>query len=107
MVKDELMIIYNVTVKVEKDLAGEWVQWMKKEHIPELMKTGLFIDYKLCRILEQDEADGVTYTTQYFCDSMEHYDTYIKEHSQKMRDKGFARFGNRFIAFRTVMEVES
>ena len=100
------MIIYNVTVKVEKGSAKEWVAWMKKEHIPELMKTGLFVDYRLCRILEQDEREGITYTAQYFCDNLEHYNTYISEHAQKMRDKGFSKFGSKFIAFRTVMEVE-
>ena len=101
------MIIYNVTVKVEHSIAKDWVKWMKEEHIPDLMKTGLFLDYRLCRLLEQDESEGVTYTAQYFCDSMEHYNTYISEHAQNMRDKGFSRFGNRFIAFRSIMQVEA
>lgn len=101
------MIIYNVTVKVQQDIAAEWLDWMKKIHMPELMKTGLFVDYRLCRLLEQDETEGPTYTAQYFCDSLEHYNTYISEHAQIMREKGFAQFGNKFIAFRTVMEVES
>lgn len=100
------MIIYNVTVKVDKEVAREWVNWMKQEHIPELMKTGLFVDYRLARLLEQDETEGVTYTAQYYCDSLEHYQTYISEHAPRMREKGFQRFGNRFIAFRSVMEVE-
>jgi len=101
------MIIYNVTVKIEKGIMQEWLHWMKQEHIPDLMKTGLFVDYRLCRLLEQDESEGLTYTVQYFCDSMEHYQTYISEHATSMRDKAFKRFGNRFIAFRTVMEVVS
>ena len=101
------MIIYNVTVKVEKDTAEEWLQWMKNEHIPELMKTGLFVDSRLCRLLEQEEDDTKTYVAQYFLDSMEHYNTYISEHAPKMREKGLQRFGSRFIAFRTVMAVES
>ena len=101
------MIIYNVTVKVDNDIAQNWVQWMKEEHIPELMKTGLFVDYRLCYLLEQDETEGKTYTAQYFCDNMEHYNTYINEHASKMRQKGFERFGNKFAAFRTVMKVES
>jgi len=101
------MIIYNVTVKVETTIAADWVAWMKQEHIPDLLKTGLFVDYRLCRLLEQDETEGITYTVQYFCDSLEHYQTYISEHAQRMRDKGFQRFGNRFIAFRTVMQVEA
>ena len=101
------MIIYNVTVKVDASTAKDWVQWMKHEHIPELMKTGLFVDYKLCRLLEQDETDGITYAAQYYCDNMEHYQTYINEYAQKMRDKGIEKFGGKFVAFRTVMKVES
>ncbi|HYD22831.1 MAG TPA: DUF4286 family protein [Flavipsychrobacter sp.] len=101
------MIIYNVTVKVDKSIVEEWLRWMRQEHIPDLMKTGLFVDAKLCRLLEQDETDGKTYVAQYFLDSLEHYNSYIAEHASRMRDKGFKRFGNKFIAFRTVMAVES
>jgi hypothetical protein len=101
------MIIYNVTVKLEKAIAEEWLRWMKQEHIPELLRTGLFVDAKLCHLLEQDESEGKTYIAQYFLDSMEHYNTYIAEHASRMREKGFQRFGNKFIAFRTVMAVES
>src|ERR1043165_5212274 len=101
------MIIYNVTVKVEKETAEEWLQWMKNEHIPELMKTGLFVDSRLCRLLEQEEDEAKTYVAQYFLDSMEHYNTYISEHAPRMREKGLQRFGSKFIAFRTVMAVES
>lgn len=100
------MIIYNVTVKIDAQAADEWVKWMKEEHMPELMKTGLFTDSRLCRLLEQDETEGRTYTAQYFCNTIEDYNSYIDNHAQHMRDKGFARFGNRFMAFRTVMEVE-
>lgn len=100
------MIIYNVTIKVDQEIATEWVTWMKEEHIPELMNTGLFTDSRLCRLLEQDETEGITYIAQYFCDGMEQYNTYISEYARKMRDKGFTRFGNRFIAFRTIMETD-
>lgn len=100
------MIIYNVTIKVDADAAKDWVKWMKEEHIPELMHTGLFVDTRLCRLLEQDETEGITYVAQYFCDTMEHYNTYISEYAQQMRDKGLARFGSKFSAFRTVMQEE-
>ena len=48
------MIIYNVTIKPDWSIHDEWVKWMKEEHMPELMKTGLFTDSRLCRLLEQD-----------------------------------------------------
>ena len=99
------MIIYNVTLKVDKEIVAEWLQWMKEVHMPELMKTGLFSENKLCRLLEQDETDGATFVAQYFCKSMTEYNKYISEHSQVMREKGMQLFGGKFAAFRTVMEV--
>jgi hypothetical protein len=99
------MIIYNVTVKLDNEIEENWVRWMLDEHIPMLMQTGLFKDARLCRLLEQEEADGVTYIAQYFCESIAEYNTYISEHAQVMREHGFKKFGNKFLAFRTVMEV--
>lgn len=99
------MIIYNVTLKVENDIADEWVAWMKDEHIPDLKSTGLFSECRLCRLLEQDETEGVTFSAQYTCADMAAYNAYIDNHAQTMRDKAFQRFGGKFVAFRSVMEV--
>lgn len=99
------MIIYNTTIKVAHHIAAEWLQWMKEEYIPDHMSTGLFIDYRLCRLLDQDESEGPTYIVQYFADNMENYNTYTTEHSATLREKGYHRFGNQFIAFHTVMDV--
>ncbi len=100
------MIIYNVTIKAMHEIAVEWLQWMKNEHIPEVMGTGQFTGYKLCRLLDHDDEEGVTYIAQYFCNSMEEYDQYIERYAPDMRQRGFDRFGNKFIAFRTLMQVE-
>jgi len=99
------MIVYNVTIKVVNEVADAWVKWMKTEHIAEVIGTGLFVECRLCRLLEQDEADGVTYSAQYLCNSIDDYNAYINEHAEKMRDKGFKLFGGKFIAFRSVMEI--
>ncbi len=101
------MITYNVTVKVEPEIAEEWLNWMKEEHMPEVVQTGLFTGYRLSRLLEQDEAEGITFSAQYFCRTLDDYKTYISDYAASMREKGFARFGSRFIAFRSVMQEEA
>jgi hypothetical protein len=98
------MIIYNVTIKVETEVADAWVSWMKTEHMQELLDTGIFSQSRLCRLLEQDEVEGVTYSAQYFCNTIADYNKYIDDHSTQMRDKAFKKFGGKFIAFRSVME---
>ena len=99
------MIIYNVTIKVDRDSASAWLTWMHEVHIPDLMNTGLFVESKLCRLLEQDETEGLTYVAQYYCNSLKEYEQYINEHAMEMRARGNAAFGGKFAAFRTVMEI--
>ncbi|WP_118951336.1 DUF4286 family protein [Taibaiella helva] len=99
------MIIYNITAKVDAGVADKWMRWLKEEHLDEMMNTGLFSDYRLCRLMEQDESEGVTFVIQYHCDSIENYQTYLQEHAPRMRKKTLDKFGNHFAAFRTVMEV--
>ena len=100
------MLIYNVTIKLTHKIEKDWVQWMKEEHMKDLISTGLFTDSRLCKLLEQDEEEGVTYVAQYFCDNMDDYSDYIKFHAPAMRDKGIKKFGDQFIAFRTLMQVQ-
>jgi len=99
------MILYNVTLKVEAAVADEWAAWMKTEHMPDLLNTGLFTESRLCRLLEQDESDGITYAAQYHCNSIEQYNNYIDNFAETMREKAFKAYGGKFVAFRTVMEI--
>ncbi|WP_143308385.1 DUF4286 family protein [Chitinophaga vietnamensis] len=99
------MIIYNVTVKVATDQHLRWLDWIRDEQIPAMLNTGLFHDYRICRLLEQDDADGPTYAIQYFTDSMENYNTFLEEHATALRQRGFDLFGDQFIAFSTLMQT--
>ncbi len=99
------MIIYNVTIKVDPSINERWLQWMKTEHMPEVLATGCFRDCKLLHLFEQDDAEGFTYAAQYFSDNVENYETYINEYAPLLRQKGFDLFGSKFVAFRTVMRV--
>ncbi len=98
------MVVYNLSMKVNSSIEAEWVHWQKEEHIPEIMKTGLFSEYKMYRLFEQDSKDDITYVIQYFALSFENYNRYIKEFAPLLRQKAFDKWGNRFIAFRTIME---
>lgn len=101
------MIVYNVTLNIQDDIADEWVQWMKTTHMKDLMDTGLFVDCRLCRLLNhaEPEADGVTFTAQYTCEGMEQYNRYIDEYAEGFRGQMFKLYGNKFVAFRTLMEI--
>lgn len=98
-------IIYNVTIKIADAFAEQWLQWLLHEHIPEIMDTGCFTHYRVARLLEVDDTEGPTYATQYHASSMEMYQRYLNEHAEQLRSKSYEKWGNGFIAFRSVLQV--
>ena len=99
------MIIYNVTIQLEEAIHQQWLDWLQGIHIPEVIGTGCIIKANVVRMLEVDDSEGPTYAIQYFAESKAMYDKYIELHAPEMRQRSFDKWGNRFIAFRSVMQV--
>jgi len=97
------MIIYNVTVNVDKTINKEWLTWIK-EHIPEVLATGKFKEAKLTKVLVADD-ETETYSIQYRAHSREALDAYYKEDAERLRGDGLKRFADKSLAFRTELEV--
>lgn len=99
------MIIYNVTIKVQSNIAAAWLQWMQQTHIPEVIATGCFTHAVTLLLLEVDDEEGPTYAIQYHAESKANYNRYIDKFAGEMRQKVFDKWGNQFIAFRSLMQV--
>lgn len=99
------MYIYNVTTKVSSAIHTDWLHWMKLEHIPAVMETGCFEAFTLVRIMEIDEADGPTYAVQYKANTHADYERYISAFSTQLRNETIAKWGDKIMAFRTLMQV--
>jgi len=99
------MIVYNNTIKIHPFIEEVWMQWLLQEHIPEIMALELFTEWKMFRLLEQDDTEGMTFVIQFHAPSLENYYRYMEEFVPALKKKAFDKWGDRFIAFRTVMEV--
>ncbi len=98
------MLLYNVTVKIEKEINNEWLAWMKDSHIPKVMATGLFLDHRIMRLLEPVDSDGFTYTIQYFCESQNQFQEYRNKHASELQADHSKQFQGKYVVFRTVLE---
>jgi hypothetical protein len=105
MSNEETAIIYNVTVKVDAGISDLWLNWLVNEHIPLIMETGCFTSYQVVRLLEVDDTDGPTFAIQYRASSKADYNRYLELHAPSMRKLSLDKWGDRFIAFRSLMEV--
>jgi hypothetical protein len=98
------MIVYNITCKVRWQILEGWLSWQLEEQVPAILATGLFDDYRLYRLLEQDEEDGPTFVIQFLTSSRERYSRFTSEFEPGLKQAGWDRWGDGFIAFRTLME---
>ena len=98
------MYIYNVTVNVADDAHQEWLKWMKENHIPDVMKTGCFIDNQMVKVLYVED-EGHTYSIQYKFLEMVDIEKYQKEFAPKLQADTKAKFENKYTAFRTLLQI--
>lgn len=101
------MIIYNVTVNVEEAVHHDWVQWMRQTHIPEMIGTGKFTGARMVKVLVEEEMGGVTYSIQYYAENRQNLQRYYSEDADRLRGEALKKFPNKFVAFRTELEVIS
>ena len=99
------MIIYNVTVNIEEAYHDDWLRWMKEVHIPDVMRTGKFTGNQILRIIGDEDSGGKTYSIQYTCKNMSDFLEYEHEHAQALRAEHTARYKDKFVAFRTLLET--
>lgn len=97
-------LLYNVTCSVDKEVHEEWLHWMKFVHVPDVMRTGFFLENKICRIHEFEEG-GITYAVQYICKSRADFDSYQKEFAPALQKQHSDKYGQQVAAFRTVLEI--
>ena len=98
-------IVYNVTVKVEKSIADKWLQWLVQEHAPQIIATNCFTKFTALKLLEYDDEESTTYAIQYLANTIDDYKTYLNQFADQFRKQSFDKWGNKFVAFRTVMEI--
>jgi hypothetical protein len=99
------MFIYNITTKVTWAIHDEWIEWMKEVHTLEVVNTGCFTNVTILRLLDIDENEGPTYAVQYLAESKALYNRYIEKFAPTFRQELFDKWGDNFIAFRSLMQV--
>ena len=100
-----MMYIYNVTINVDETIHDQWIDWMHKIHIPEVLATGKFTKALMSEVLVKEEMGGITYSIQYTCSSKELLKSYYQQDAPRLRQATVHKFGNKFGAFRTEMKI--
>lgn len=97
------MVIYEVNLSVESSIADAYAAWLAP-HIEEVLSVDGFTHADWW-IVEPDGEEGsrVQWCVQYHVKSRNALATYLRDHAERLRGDGLARFGGRFEATRRVL----
>lgn len=98
------MIVYNITIAIDLSAEDDWVQWMKQEHIPEVMDTGKFTEFKFFRVMAKQDEEAASYSVQFYAESMKELQLYMAIDAPELQQKTAQRWPDKFAAFRTVLQ---
>ncbi|MEO5601759.1 MAG: DUF4286 family protein [Cyclobacteriaceae bacterium] len=98
------MLLYNVTVGIDKDKEQEWLDYMRNKHIQDVMNTGLFVESKMYKVLHDQHDDTISYSIQYFARNIENIQQYLEVFAPVLIEEHRKKFLNRHVAFRTLLE---
>lgn len=98
------MLLYNVTVGVDREAEAEWLQYMRETHIRDVLNTGLFVEAKMYKVLHDQEDGSISYSVQYFARSIEDVQKYLEVFAPTLIEEHRKRFYNRHVAFMTLLD---
>jgi hypothetical protein len=73
--------------------------------MPDVMRTGLFTESRMLRLLGDDDSGGHTYSIQYTTESMEKFQQYEDIYAPALRGEFNNRYKDKFVSFRTLLET--
>ena len=76
---DRATVVYEVRAVVESELCESYEAYMREQHIPDLMKTGCFVEASF-----ETFGDG-EYQMRYAASSRLNLDTYLRDHAPRLR----------------------
>ncbi len=99
------MIIINQTFNVEPSVMQDWVDWLKKVYVPEVMASGFFTDNRIMRLLSEDIENGNTFAVQFSMPTTTYVNVSEDDFMYKFERMASQNFGDKVLFFRTVLEV--
>jgi len=94
------MIIYSVEILISKDVSEQWLEWMHTKHIPDVINTSLFLQFKVYKNSETNNK--VSYTIQYSTDRLINYLKYAKQYAKHIQEEHSKKFKSKFSAKRSL-----
>ncbi|MFT6716245.1 MAG: hypothetical protein ACJA0Q_000880 [Saprospiraceae bacterium] len=97
------MIIYSITFAIETSIEKEWIEYMKSNHIPQLMASGYFTEFQHTKIIPEQGMD-LAFNIQLTCESIDILEQYLIEKKENIEQELHQKYSGKFASFYTKLE---
>jgi hypothetical protein len=98
------MILYNITFNIEPEIQEKWLSWIREHYFTYVLETDLFFDVKLFRLLNEAENQGITYSVQFFTDTLDKAEIYLEKYAPDIVARHNEAFRYKHVSFMTLLE---
>lgn len=98
------MFTLNITTKVDHDIVVDWLLWQKEVHIPAMMDTKCFQDYRFQQLIGQDDDDGKIFVLQLVTASESDYHFFLEKFENILKNQSLEKWGEKFFEFRSLLQ---
>lgn len=99
------MLIINTTYHVSKTVEHDWVNWVKKDYIPAVIKTGLLVRPRFHQVFMDGEDNSNAYALQFEVENFEKLEYWSNQFGKKLKTTLSEMFEEKVLGFTTLMEV--
>lgn len=98
------MLFHNITYNIDVNAEQDFLEWMRNVHVPKVMITGFPKEFKILKLLTEIDNGGVTYSFQYFFDSIEGFEVFENDYLDDLNDIVDKRYRGKYVFFASLLQ---
>lgn len=98
------MLFHNITYNIDVNSEQDFLDWMRNTHVPKVMMTGFPKSFKILKLLTEIDNGGVTYSFQYFFDSIEGFEVFENDYLDDLNDSVDKRYRGKYVFFPSLLQ---
>ncbi len=99
------MLLYNITFNIEPEIHESWLDWIRTTYIPYVLETRHFTTYRIFRLLNETENQGITFSLQFFSPSLSDVEAYLEKYAPAIVARHNEVFKYKHVSFMTILEA--
>lgn len=99
------MIIFNTTYHASNSIKDLFINWLKEIYIPTALHREELSEPQLCRVMTENENEGVSYSLQFHVKDMDILSHWYTETGEDLACALTQKFKDQVVGFTTLLEI--